>query len=121
MTAAGPLIAVVDDDASVRRALARLLRAAGYRTETFSDAETFLEHLPGHLPACVILDVRMPGMSGIELYDQLRVEHRSIPTIFITGHGDSMMAERAIEAGAAGFLLKPFEDEQLLEAVKGAL
>ena len=121
MTAAGPLIAVVDDDVSVRRALARLLRAAGYRTETFADAETFLEHLPGHAPACVILDVRMPGMSGIELYDHLRVERRSIPTIFITGHGDSTMAARAIDAGAAGFLLKPFEDEQLLEAVHGAV
>jgi FixJ family two-component response regulator len=115
------LIAVVDDDMSVRRALARLLRAAGYRTETFADADAFLANLVRHPPACLILDVRMPGMSGLELYEQMLAERRAIPTIFITGHGDSRMAARAIAAGAAGFLLKPFEDEQLLEAVRGAV
>jgi len=99
--------------------LARLLRAAGYHIETFADAEAFLAHLASHPPACLILDVRMPGMSGHELYDHLMAERRPIPTIIITGHGDSTMAARAIEAGAAGFLLKPFEDEQLLEAVRG--
>src|SRR5262249_31993707 len=102
-------------------ALARLLRAAGYRTETFADAESFLAHLPTHSPDCLILDVRMPGLSGIELHKRLAAERRGMPTIFITGHGDSMMAARAIDAGAAGFLLKPFEDEQLLEAVRGAI
>ena len=121
MTSGRPLVAVVDDDGSVRRALARLLRAAGYRAETFADAEAFLAHLPAHRPDCVILDVRMPGMSGLELYEHLIAEGRAMPTIFITGHGDTTMAARAIEAGAAGFLLKPFEDEQLLEAVKGAM
>jgi FixJ family two-component response regulator len=121
VTSTHPLVAVVDDDVSVRRALARLLRAGGYCTETFEDAEAFLAHLASHSPACLILDVRMPGMSGLELYDHLSTERRAIPTIFITGHGDSTMAARAIEAGAAGFLLKPFEDEQLLEAVRGAV
>ncbi len=121
MTPTRSLIAVVDDDVSVRRALARLLRAAGYRTETFADAEAFLAHLATHRPACLILDVRMPGMSGLELHDHLIAERRAIPTVFITGHGDSRMAARAIAAGAAGFLLKPFEDEQLLEAVGGAV
>jgi FixJ family two-component response regulator len=121
VTSTRPLVAVVDDDMSVRRALARLLRAAGYHTETFADAEAFLAHPASHPPACLILDVRMPGMSGHELYDHLIAEHRPIPTIFITGHGDSTMAARAIKAGAAGFLLKPFEDEQLLEAVRGAV
>ncbi len=121
MTSTRSLIAVVDDDVSVRRALARLLRAAGYRTETFADADAFLAHLESHPPACIILDVRMPGMSGHELYDHLIAERRPIPTIFITGHGDSRLAARAIAAGAAGFLLKPFEDEQLLEAIRGAM
>ena len=121
MTSTRPLIAVVDDDVSVRRALARLLQAAGYHAETFADAEAFLAHPASHSPACLILDVRMPGMSGRELYDHLRAERRAIPTIFITGHGDSRMAARAVEAGAAGFLLKPFEDEQLLEAVEEAV
>jgi FixJ family two-component response regulator len=116
-----PVVAIVDDDASVRRALGRLLRAAGYRTETFADAEAFLAHIERHTPTCLILDVRMPGLSGLELHDRLLAEHRQIPTIFITGHGDVTMAERAIKAGAAGFLLKPFEDAQLLEAVRGAL
>jgi FixJ family two-component response regulator len=121
VTPARPLIAVVDDDVSVRRALARLLQAAGYGTETFADAEAFLAHLASHPPACLILDVRMPNMSGPELYDHLIAERRAIPTIFITGHGDSTMAARAIKAGAAGFLLKPFEDEQLLNAVRVAV
>ena len=121
MTSTRPLIAVVDDDVSVRRALARLLQAAGYHAETFADAEAFLAYPASHPPACLILDVRMPGMSGRELYDHLRAERRAIPTIFITGHGDSRMAARAVAAGAAGFLLKPFEDEQLLEAVEEAV
>ena len=111
----------MDDDPSVRRGLERLLRSAGYRAETFASAREFLQRGDPNGGGCLVLDVRMPGQSGLELYDVLAAAGHSIPVIFITGHGDIPMAVRAIKAGAVDFLTKPFDDEALLEAVRQAL
>jgi FixJ family two-component response regulator len=116
-----PTVFVVDDDPSVRRGLERLLRSAGYRAETFASAREFLQRGDPNAGGCLVLDVRMPGQSGLELYDVLATAGHSIPVIFITGHGDIPMAVRAIKAGAVDFLPKPFDDEALLEAVRQAL
>jgi len=111
---------VVDDDESVRRAVDRLLRTAGYQVRTFASAEDVLAALPGGDPACIIIDVRMPGINGLDLFDRLR-QTPCAPVIFITGHGDIPMAVRAMKAGAHDFLAKPFDDEALLGAVAGAV
>jgi FixJ family two-component response regulator len=111
---------VVDDDAPVRRALDRLLRVAGYRVRAFASAHDVLEELPYSTPACMIIDVRMPERNGLELFETLRSTRESIPVIFITGHGDIAMAVRAMKAGAADFLAKPFDDKALLDAVAQA-
>jgi FixJ family two-component response regulator len=116
-----PTVFVVDDDPSVRRGLERLLRSAGYRAETFASAREFLERGDAEAGGCLVLDVRMPGQSGLELYEVLTTAGHAIPVIFITGHGDIPMAVRAIKAGAVDFLPKPFDDEVLLEAVRQAL
>ena len=113
-------IFVVDDDAPVRRALDRLLRVAGYRVRAFASAHDLLEELPHSRPACMIIDVRMPERNGLELFEMLRSARESIPVIFITGHGDIAMAVRAMKAGAADFLAKPFDDKALLDAVAQA-
>ena len=115
-----PTVAVVDDDLSVRRGLARLLRSAGYRVETFSSAREFLACAGSRRPDCLLLDVSMPGQSGLQLYDDLVARGQNIPVIFITGHGDAAMAARAMKAGAADFLSKPFDDKVLLRAVEQA-
>lgn len=120
MTEGETLVAVVDDDFSVRRGLDRLLRSAGYRVETFASAREFLARSPSLRPACLVLDVSMPGQSGLHLSDALAAEQSGIPIIFITGHGDLAMAARAMKAGAADFLSKPFDDEVLLRAVERA-
>ena len=112
---------VVDDDASVRRALARLLHSAGYQTETFASAEGFLAQSRFDAPGCIILDVRMPGLNGLELQQALAAADRQLPIVFITGHGDVPMSVRAMKAGAEDFLPKPFDDEELLKAVARAL
>ncbi|HTK91954.1 MAG TPA: response regulator transcription factor [Verrucomicrobiae bacterium] len=112
---------VVDDDPSVRRGLERLLRMAGHRVETFASAREFLER-PEHAgPRCLVLDVRMPGQSGLDLHDRLVASGRDIPVIFITGHADVPMAVRAMKAGAVDFLSKPFDDSELLGATRQAL
>jgi FixJ family two-component response regulator len=116
-----PTVFVVDDDPSVRRGLERLLRSAGYRAETFASTREFLERGDAEAGGCLVLDVRMPGQSGLELYDVLAAAGYSLPVIFITGHGDIPMAVRAIKAGAVDFLPKPFDDDALLEAVRQAL
>jgi FixJ family two-component response regulator len=113
-------VAVVDDDLSVRRGIQRLLRLAGYRVETFSSASEFLARNGSVQPACLLLDVSMPGQSGLHLHDALMMAGRDIPVIFITGHGDVGMADRAMKAGAAAFLSKPFDEEVLLRAVEQA-
>jgi FixJ family two-component response regulator len=112
---------VVDDDPSVRRGLERLLRSAGYRVETYSSAEQFLEAGRVDGPGCLILDVRMPGQGGLELQQALADRGSLLPMIFITGHSDVPTVVRAMKGGAVDFLMKPFDDEELLAAVHQAL
>jgi FixJ family two-component response regulator len=121
VTTLGPAVWVVDDDASVRRALDRLLRAAAYRVRVFASAQEFLEQLQSEEPACVVLDVRMPGQSGLDLRETLVGEGRDLPIIFITGHGNIPMAVKAMKTGAVDFLQKPFDEESLLDAVARAV
>ena len=112
---------VVDDDASVRGALARLLHSAGYQTEAFASAEGFLAQGRFDAPGCILLDVRMPGLNGLELQEALAAADQQLPIVFITGYGDVPMSVRAMKAGAEDFLPKPFDDEELLKAVARAL
>lgn len=112
---------VVDDDPSVRRGLERLLRSAGYRVETYSSAEQFLEAGRIDGPGCVILDIRMPGQGGLDLQQVMADRGSLLPIIFITGHGDVPTVVRAMKGGAVDFLLKPFDDQELLAAVHQAL
>jgi two-component system, LuxR family, response regulator FixJ len=114
-------VVVVDDDPSVRRGVERLLRSAGYRVETFSSAREFLDRGDYDRAGCLVLDVRMPGQSGLELQQILEEAGYDIPIIFITGHGDIAMAVRTMKAGAVDFLSKPFDDQALLDAVKHAI
>ena len=116
-----PTVYVVDDDASIRESLSSLLRSAGMQVEVFSSAVDFLSHGNLQVYACVVLDVRMPGLDGLELQDRLTAMGRDIPIIFITGHGAVPMAVRAMRAGAIDFLNKPFEDTDLLQAIELAL
>jgi RNA polymerase sigma factor (sigma-70 family) len=115
------LVFVVDDDAAVRRSVERLIRSVGLRVESFASAQEFLrrEHPDG--PACVVLDVRMPGLSGLDLQEKLTAAELAIPVIFMTGHGTVPMSVRAMKAGAVDFLQKPFDDQVLLDAVHQAL
>jgi FixJ family two-component response regulator len=115
------LVSIVDDDESMRVALHGLLKAVGLPSEAFASAETFLESGQQHETACLIADIRMPGISGLELQARLKAERCKIPTIFITAHGDSEMRMQALRAGAVEFLTKPFDDEILLESVRAAL
>ncbi len=112
---------VVDDDLSVREALSSLIRSVGLQVETYPSAAAFLEAPREPRVACLILDVRMPGLSGLELQARLGQSGVSLPIIFITGHGDIPMAVRAMKKGAVEFLAKPFRDEDLLAAIHGAL
>jgi FixJ family two-component response regulator len=116
-----PLIAVVDDDESMRGALQRLLRLEGFRTVAFASAEDFLHAGSLQDTACLIVDVRMPQMSGLELQRQLTTTNCPIPLIFITAHGDAATRAQALRAGAVDFLDKPFRDEALLGAIRSAL
>ena len=115
------LVAIVDDDDLMRGALQGLLKAVGLQTQAFASAEEFLKSCHRHETACLIADIRMPGMSGLELQAKLNAEHCRIPTIFITAHGDSKMRMQALRAGAVEFLAKPFDDQVLLESVRAAL
>jgi FixJ family two-component response regulator len=115
------LVAILDDDDSMRTALEGLLKAVGLPAQAFASAEEFLKSGQQHKTACLIADIRMPGMSGLELQAQLTAEHCRIPTIFITAHGDTKMRMQALRAGAVEFLSKPFDDEALLESVRAAL
>jgi FixJ family two-component response regulator len=123
MAAQAPvLVAVVDDDELMRGALQGLLREAGLPARAFVSAEEFLGAGAHHLSSCLITDVRMPGMSGLDLQARLNAEKVRIPVIFITAHGsDERTRTQALRAGAAGFLAKPFDDEVLLKAVRAAL
>lgn len=112
---------VVEDDASVREALSSLIRSVGLRAEMFSSARAFLKHKRPDAPACLVLDVRLPGLSGLELQRELAAQDNSIPIIFITGHGDIPMSVRAMKGGAVEFLTNPFRDQDLLDAIQQAL
>jgi len=115
------LVAIVDDDDSMRGALQGLLKAVGLSANAFASAEEFLKSGQQHQTACLIADIRMPGMSGLELQATLNAEHCRIPIIFITAHGDAKMRMQALRAGAVEFLAKPFDDEALLGSVRAAL
>jgi FixJ family two-component response regulator len=117
----GPTVFVIDDDASIRKSLSRLLRSAGYTTETFASAEEFLgrDHFNGI--GCLLLDVQMPGLSGIDLQKELNKADYYMPIIFITGHGDIPMSVEAMKKGAVDFLTKPFDDKELLQAIEKAI
>src|SRR5882757_10358798 len=112
---------LIDDDASVRKGVSRLLRSAGYKSESFESASDFLtrEQHPG--PVCLIVDVRMPGLNGMDLQETLIQRRREEQLIFVTGHGDISMCAQAMKAGAVDFLPKPFSHEELLECIERAL
>jgi FixJ family two-component response regulator len=115
------MVAIVDDDDLMRTALLGLLKSAGLLAQAFASADEFLKSGHQHDTACLITDIRMPGMSGLELQAQLNADQCRIPTIFITAHGDAKMRMQAMRAGAVEFLAKPFDDEALLESVRAAL
>jgi FixJ family two-component response regulator len=115
------LVAIVDDDELIRSALLGLMKAAGLAAQSFASAEEFLNSGQQHQTACLIADIRMPGMSGLELQAKLNAERCMIPTIFITAHGEAKLRMQALRAGAVEFLPKPFDDEVLLDSVRAAL
>src|SRR5713226_2287070 len=115
------LVAIIDDDDLMRSALQGMLKSVGFPSQAFASAEDFLKSGQQQQTACLITDIRMPGMSGLELQAKLNAEHCRIPTIFITAHGDTKMRMQALRAGAVEFLAKPFDDEALLESVRAAL
>jgi FixJ family two-component response regulator len=121
MTSASSMVFVVDDDQSVREALSSLIRSIGLDVETYASAHEYLRRQPQQSPACLVLDVRMPGLSGLDLQRELAHQGREIPIIFVTAHGDIPMTVKAMKAGAAEFLSKPFRDQDLLDAICQAL
>jgi FixJ family two-component response regulator len=121
MIAPNSLVFLIDDDASVRKGVSRLLRSAGYKSEAFVSASDFLKREQHAGPACVIVDVRMPGLNGMDLQEALIQRRREEQLVFITGHGDISMCAQAMKAGAVDFLPKPFRDDELLHCVEHAL
>src|SRR6059036_3072386 len=115
------LVFAIDDDASVRKGLARLLRSAGYKSEIFGSASDFLARPLHSGPSCVIVDVQMPGINGMDLQEALIQHRRQEQLVFVTGHGDISMCAQAMKAGAVDFLSKPFRDDELLQCVERAL
>ena len=115
------LISIVDDDESMREAIQSLLRSVGFRAKTFASGEQFLQSDQIENTACLILDVRMPGMSGLELQRRLMATQCRIPIVFVTAHGEEEARSRALQEGAVDFLLKPFSEEALLNAIQAAL
>ncbi|MFL9936542.1 response regulator [Paraburkholderia sp. RL18-103-BIB-C] len=118
---ATPVVFIVDDDVSVRESLEAMIRFAGLRAETFASAQDFLERPRAMVPNCLVLDVRLPELSGLELQNRIASERTDMPIIFITGYGDVPMTVRAMKAGAIEFLTKPFDDEVLLDAIRQAI
>jgi len=121
MMESDPIVYVVDDDASVRDAVKRLISSVGLRVETFESTREFLDGKRPDAPACLVLDVRLPGASGLELQSDLSAANFQIPIIFITGHADVPMTVRAMKAGAVEFLTKPFRGQELLDAIQQAI
>ena len=118
---AGSIVFVVDDDDAMRESLRSLIRSAGFNVEAFSSARAFLRQEVPAVPTCLVHDVRMPGLSGLDLQNELADAKRQIPIIFITGHGSIPMTVRAMKAGALEFLTKPFSDQELWDAIEQAL
>ena len=116
-----PVVFVVDDDPSVRSSLKFLLSSMGLQVESFDSAETFLQRKPPDAPSCLVLDVRLRGLSGLDFQRELAARNIRIPIVFVTGHGDIPMSVRAMKAGAIEFLTKPYRDQDLLDAVRIAL
>jgi RNA polymerase sigma factor (sigma-70 family) len=116
-----PIVFVVDDDPSVRSSLKFLLSTVGLHVESFDSSDAFLHKKPSDAPSCLVLDVRLPGLSGLDFQRELAARKTPIPIIFLTGHGDIPMSVRAMKAGAVEFLTKPFRDQDLLDAVRIAL
>src|SRR6202140_5129192 len=121
MTEAPPIVFVVDDEPSVRRAIKRLVESEGLRVELFGSAPEFLQGRRPDAPSCLVLDIKLPGITGLDFQHQLAAADIRIPIIFITGHGDIPMTVRAMKAGAVEFLTKPFRDQDLLDAIQVAL
>ena len=121
MSDARPIAFVVDDDISVRESLELLIRCGGWRPETFASAQDFLDRPRALVPSCLVLDVSLPGLDGLELQKRVAVERSDMPIIFLTGHRDVPMTVQAMKAGALEFLTKPFSDEVLLNAIRNAL
>jgi FixJ family two-component response regulator len=121
MTNEAPIVFVVDDDASIRQAMDSLIRSIGLRVKSFPSAGDFLSYERPDAPACLVLDVRLPGLSGLDLQGELAAAGNPIPIIFMTGHGDIPMSVQAMKGGATDFLTKPFRDQQLLDAIHLAI
>lgn len=121
MNESEPMVFIIDDDDSVRKALTRLVQSAGMKVESFVSAEAFLSRQRYEGPSCLVLDIRMPGMSGLDLQETLARADITLPIIFMTGHGTIPMSVRAMKAGALDFLEKPFEDQTFLDLVKHAV
>lgn len=117
----GPIIYIVDDDADVREGLQSLFQSVGLRSEVFASTEAFLQRKPADEVSCLVLDVRLPGLSGLDFQAELAKEQIGIPIVFMTGHGDIPMSVKAMKAGAVEFLTKPFREQDLLDAVRVAL
>jgi FixJ family two-component response regulator len=117
----GPIVFVVDDDQGVRDALRRLLVSVGLAVEVFPSAQAFLGSPRRHAPGCLVLDVRLPGLSGLDLQQELAKSEATLPIIFLTGHGDIPMSVQAMKAGAVEFLTKPFRQQDLLDAIRHAI
>src|SRR5262249_8133623 len=117
----GPVVFVVDDDPSVRSSLTFLISTVGLRVESFDSADSFLHKEPPDAPSCLVLDVRLPGLSGLDFQRELAARKMCIPIVFVTGHGDIPMSVGAMKAGAVEFLTKPFRDQDLLDAIRVAL
>ncbi len=120
-TATEPTVFIVDDDEAVRESLVFLLKSVSRKAESFASAQQFLDQYSPTRPGCLLLDIRMPGMSGLDLQEKLNEMHCILPIIFITGHGDVPVAVKAIQAGAADFIQKPFEDSELLSRIEEVL
>src|ERR1700757_104418 len=116
-----PTVFIVDDDARMRAAMQRLLKTVGLHSESFATPEDFLRHKLPDSPSCLLLDVRLPGMSGLDVQRKLKEMGVQIPIIFITGHGDIPMTVKAMKSGAVEFLTKPYRDQDLLDAIQQAL
>lgn len=122
MKSSTPMVFIADDDLSVRKGLERLIKSAGFKVETFASAEEFLQYKPYRGgPSCLVLDVRMPGLSGIDLQEELIQKGIVLPIVFITGHGSIPMSVKAMKNGAMDFLPKPFDDKELLFAIDRAI